>query len=247
MRVIQTWRDPYGEGFSTCRPKKIEIAEGLTVLVGCNGAGKTTLLNNIKDELKKNNVPVIMFDNLRDGGSSGLGSAAFNEDWSLMAGMMSSSEGETIGLNIGIWAKGISNFIFTGKYKSGRKEDKLSEIFMSTDEDFRKEMKSRNKALQDHKERWILIDAADSGYSIDNVIELKDLFQLMFDDAKSVGKELYIIISANQYELARNEQCFDVNTGKYLTFKDYEDYRKFIIKSREKKDRRYEKLYETSS
>lgn len=39
-RIINTWRDPYDEGFSTCRLKQITIKSGLTVLVGCNGAGK---------------------------------------------------------------------------------------------------------------------------------------------------------------------------------------------------------------
>lgn len=52
-RVINTWRDPYDEGFSTCRPKQITIKSGLTILVGCNGSGKTTLLHNIQSELKK--------------------------------------------------------------------------------------------------------------------------------------------------------------------------------------------------
>ena len=52
-RKIKTWKDPYDEGFSTCRRKEIEINPGVTVLVGCNGAGKSTLLHNIRDELKK--------------------------------------------------------------------------------------------------------------------------------------------------------------------------------------------------
>lgn len=39
-RTINTWRDPYDEGFSTCRSRQITIHSGLTVLVGCNGSGK---------------------------------------------------------------------------------------------------------------------------------------------------------------------------------------------------------------
>ena len=45
MREIKTWRDPYCEGWSICRPRQIELQLGLTVLVGCNGAGKTTFLH----------------------------------------------------------------------------------------------------------------------------------------------------------------------------------------------------------
>ncbi len=51
-RKIKTWRDPYGEGFNTCKKREIEIEPGLTVLVGCNGAGKTTMLHNVAEELK---------------------------------------------------------------------------------------------------------------------------------------------------------------------------------------------------
>lgn len=52
-RIINTWRDPYDEGFSICRFKQVTIKSGLTVLVGCNGIGKTTMLHNIQSELKK--------------------------------------------------------------------------------------------------------------------------------------------------------------------------------------------------
>ena len=237
MREISTWRNPYGEGFSTCRPKKIKIESGLTVLVGCNGAGKTTLLNNIKQDLKDNSVPVLSFNNLTDGGSHGLSSAAYNEDWSTLAMMTCSSEGETIGINISRWIQGVRSFIANGFYCADTKEERFMNIFRYQDE-----LIEKRKLLSKHKERWILLDAVDSGYSIDNVIELKDVFNLIIEDAKTFDKEVYIIISANEYELANGEQCFDVNSGKYLTFKDYEDYKEFILKRREKKNKRYEKL-----
>lgn len=236
MHVIKTWRDPYGEGWSTCRPRQIELNSGLTVLVGCNGAGKTTLLHNIQSELKKEKIPVCMFDNLQDGGSHGVSSAAFNENYGLLANMWTSSEGENIGNNFGVWMTGIRNFITNGKYSSGRRLENFGDIFRDEET-----VKKENDYLKNHSERWLLIDAADSGLSIDNVIEYKELFQLIMEDAKKFNKEVYIIISANEYELARGEQCFDVNLGKYLTFTDYDDYRKFIIKSRKKKDKRYSK------
>lgn len=88
-------------------------------------------------------------------------------------------------------------------------------------------------------EIWILLDAVDSGLSVDNIIELKDLFSLIIEDAKNRDIDVYIVISANEYELARNEQCFDVYNCEYITFKDYEDYRKFIIRRRKIKDKRY--------
>lgn len=237
MREIATWRDPYGDGFYTCRPKKINLNSGLTVLVGCNGAGKTTLLNNIKQELKGNSVPVLSFNNLTDGGSHGLSLAAYNEDWSALATMTCSSEGETIGINISRWIQGVRSFIANGFYCANTREERFMDIFRDQDK-----LTEERKLLGEHEERWILLDAADSGYSIDNVLDLKDVFNLIIKDAKAFNKEVYIIISANEYELANGEQCFDVNSGKYITFEDYEDYKKFILKSREKKNRRYEAL-----
>lgn len=90
-------------------------------------------------------------------------------------------------------------------------------------------------------ERWVLIDAIDSGLSIDNIEEIKKLFELMEEDAKANGKELYIVVSANSYEVVRNSNGYDVNKSEYVTFKDYEDYRKFVLRSRKQKDKRYEK------
>lgn len=88
-------------------------------------------------------------------------------------------------------------------------------------------------------EIWILLDAVDSGLSVDNIIDIKDLFNLIIEDTKKINTNVYIVISANEYELARGEQCFDVYNCEYITFKDYEDYRKFIIRRRKIKDKRY--------
>lgn len=232
MREIKTWRDPYGAGFSTCRPRKIQIEEGLTVLVGCNGAGKTTLLYNIKEELEKEKIPVHMYDNLNDGGHGNIGEILFNEDYAFASAVMNSSEGECISLNFTKMAKGIKGFLDTGRFRKGDRSEKFIESMTKA---FGGDV-SKDKSNSD--ERWLLFDATDSGYSIDNVIELKDAFNVIMDAGKNLGLKVYIIISANEYELASGEQCFDVNTGKYLSFKNYDDYKKFILKSRVSKEKR---------
>ena len=227
-RVINTWRDPYDEGFSTCRPKQITINSGLTVLVGCNGAGKTTLLHNIKDELEKENISFHLYDNLRDGGSHSWSEAAFSGNWAFVATSMTASEGENINMNIGNLATKLTEFRDSGRISN--KASRIADIFS-------------NKPYEtpDTKERWLLFDAIDSGLSVDNVIELKNFFRILIKDFAEKGYELYIVVSANEFELARDEDCFDVMNGKYIRFADYDDYRKFIVKSREKKDRRYKK------
>ena len=89
----------------------------------------------------------------------------------------------------------------------------------------------------DGSEIWVFFDAVDSGMSIDNIVDVKNFFNLVL---KEKEKTVYIIASANEYELARGEQCFDVRSGEYIAFSDYEDFRSFILKSREiKKERKY--------
>lgn len=234
MRKFKTWRDPYGNGYSTCRPAEITIIEGLTVLVGCNGAGKTTLLHNIEESLHKDKIPVKMFNNL-DGGGFSADYFFFNGDSAMGAALLTSSEGESIRLRVGEHASKIFNFLKTGKYRKDDRMEALADTFRSFgNAEEKKEEKLSN-------ERWLLFDATDSGYSVDNIIELKDLFKLMFEDAKKFHAELYIVIAANEYELANGEDCFDVNRGKYIRFSDYSDYRKFILDSRKRKEQRIER------
>ncbi len=88
------------------------------------------------------------------------------------------------------------------------------------------------------KEAWILFDAVDSGFSVDNIVELKELlFKTILED--SGGREVYIVCTANCYEMCNSENCFDVYKGEYINFKDYEEYRTFILASRKQKDKRY--------
>lgn len=226
-RIIKTWRDPYDAGFSTCRKKQIEIQQGLTVLVGCNGSGKTTLLHNIKSELKKEDIPVFYYDNEKDGGNDSISESIFYGNLSFTATALCSSEGENISLNLSKIASKLRKFVETGD--NGDRFNALAKTLA---------LKDDNEENNVSNERWILLDAMDSGYSIDNVIEMKDFFDLVIKDAKEFGIELYIMISSNEYELAHESKCFNVMEGKYIQFASYEDYKKFILRTREKKDKR---------
>ena len=90
-------------------------------------------------------------------------------------------------------------------------------------------------------ELWFLFDAIDSGLSVDNIVEVKKyLFNTIIAD--NPNTKIYIIVSANEYEMCRGENCFDTRNGEYLTFPDYEEYRNFILKSRGEKDNRHKKI-----
>ncbi len=207
--------------------KNIEIKPGVTVLVGCNGAGKSTLIHTMQDELKKNNIEYLNYDNLHDGGNHSISSAMFYDDIGLAASMMCSSEGETITLNIMNLGKNIVYYLKHGKTKRTAL-DNLIEIIEDAD--------SKKKEETVSQERWIFFDAVDSGLSIDNVLDFKEF---VLDPIVKNNSDLYVVISANSFEMASGEQCLDVYNGQYCTFDNYEEYKKFICKTRERKEKRY--------
>lgn len=204
-RFFKIPRKPYDDYIY--KKANIEIKPGITMLTGCNGFGKTTLLRLMKEALQSSNVPTLYYSNEMDGGHNAVAERAFYDDFSMVATLIQSSEGEQIYINLGNMASKIGRFIHEHK---------------------------------NNNEIWILFDAIDSGLSIDNMIEVKELlFDTILEDTK--GKDVYIICSTNAYELCRNNPCFDVYSGEYIEFKDYEDYRNYILKSRKQKDKRYNK------
>lgn len=191
--------------------------KGLTVLVGCNGAGKSTTITQIRKKLVADNRPVFGFDNIINGGSNlyqGLLEGYHPGGVKALSSLACSSEGEKIQQNMVI------------KARNGLK-------------------KAIEKASESgDKELFLLFDAVDSGASIDNIIEMKDFFKLIIQDQKEKNDiDVFVIVSANSYEMANGEACYDIGHNKYVTFKDYDDYKKFILKSRKFKERRLDKFY----
>lgn len=88
-------------------------------------------------------------------------------------------------------------------------------------------------------ELWILLDALDSGLSIDNIIDIKKLFHTIIET--NPNSEVYIVVAANTFEMCLGEKCLDVRNGTYREFKSYDAYRNFILRSRDHKDTRVTK------
>jgi hypothetical protein len=188
----------------------------------------------MKNFLKDKKVPVVMFDNLHDGGSNARSLAAYEGDFALLSTGMTSSEGENILININRLASKLRPFIQTGE--SQDRSDRLVKAFAKAVWGDQNEPEVPN-------ERWILLDAIDSGLSVDNVIDIKEyLFKTILEDAGDT--KIYIVCACNEYELASGEQCMDTHTGKYVNLRTYEAYKKFVLKSREIKDKRYSKSKE---
>lgn len=104
-------------------------------------------------------------------------------------------------------------------------------------------IKRFEKDNPDLKEIWIFFDAIDSGFSIDNMVDAKNLFDTIIKHNADRGVTAYIIVAANSYEMARESNCFDVLNCRYVKFADYDEYRNFIMKTREEKDARKQPLY----
>lgn len=81
------------------------------------------------------------------------------------------------------------------------------------------------------KQSIILLDGLDSGISLDYIVLLKkDLFPLIIEDCKKNNVEVYIILSANNYELCNGEDCIRVSDAKHFKFKNYDEFRKIYLK-----------------
>lgn len=229
MYTLNVWKDPYGDG-RLCSAKTIDFEPGITVLVGCNGSGKTTMLFNIEQVLKKENIPVYLYNSARI--TSDIASASmFSGDYATAAEAMSSSEGENISLGLMTKIGKLRSFI-----QIGRVPEKFDNIFLNDD------VIKKNNALEINDKRFILFDSTDSGYSIDNMIELKSLFNAIINDGKQKDKDVFIIVTSNQYEMSIGQRSIDITTGEYIEFKDYDDYKKYILKTRTLKDKRYERI-----
>ena len=219
-KYVKIYVNPYGDKTDLFKKDCISIDEGLTVLVGANGTGKTTLLHCLSESLEKDNIPVASFNNLYDGGRYNIDYFLDKENFEMASLSATSSEGENIMVSLGEFCAKLKRFIEKGQFNKYHT------------------FPSKNDTVSKSNERWMLIDATDSGLSIDNIVELKKLFYFILEDSKQKGISLFIIVSANEYEMANQESCFDVRKGEYIHFASYEEYKDFILESREEKERR---------
>lgn len=113
------------------------------------------------------------------------------------------------------------------------------EIILAMNDQAKEIGKFMRDKVEKGKEIWILLDGMDSGLSIDNILDLKDFFRNILEYEKD--KDVFLIVSANSYEMARGENCLDVKHLKTITFSDYDDYRKYILRSSKEKEERYHK------
>ena len=88
---------------------------------------------------------------------------------------------------------------------------------------------------KEKKEIWILLDAIDSGLSIDYIEEVKDFIHNTLIKSMPNDLDCYILISSNNYELCVGEQCYNSQECKYIEIDSYENFRKVVKKTRQNK------------
>lgn len=91
----------------------------------------------------------------------------------------------------------------------------------------------------------VLLDAIDSGASIDRARELMGFLNNVCETEFKNGVELYIVMAVNHYELAKAPaNCINVRTGASIRFDSYDDYADFICTFEERYKRLPEKKIE---
>lgn len=116
------------------------------------------------------------------------------------------------------------------------------EIIMNLGQNVAKPIGKLMRDNPDKKQFIVLLDAIDSGLSLDNIEDFKRfLIETLLP--MNADKELYIVISTNSYEFCIGEQfqCLDVYKCKYVNLKTYNAFRKLVMNSRKIVDARYHK------
>lgn len=229
MRTFKLDKFPYDEKIQVYKKNEVTIKPGVTVLVGCNGTGKSTLFKTIKSELDKNEIPVLSYDNISDGGQE-MQKSLFYGHIRKLARLATYSEGERIVDNLNDYAMKVPEFI---KSQGLSAKPKL-ELAIFGD---KIEEKRGGKSPTEY---WFLMDAIGSGLSVDNIEMIRKHFESL---CKAFPKHLeaYVIIASNEYEFCPGQQCLNVQECKYVDIPSYEAFRKEVFKTRNFKTKQYAK------
>ena len=189
---------------------KINLHPGLNVLIGPNGAGKTTALRQIKEKLKEDKIEYVMYDNISDGHSHAYDKYLHTARYDMIAATFCASEAEAIIGNLGDPINKFGSLV--RKYAHADEEVPI----------------------------FLLLDGIDSGMDVKNAADIADtLSNFLPEQCKNTSVIPYIVMTCNNYEFVRQQPfCISVKSGVEKVFKDYEDFRKFILNYNKKKGKK---------
>ena len=88
----------------------------------------------------------------------------------------------------------------------------------------------RNAKEQNKKGIFLLFDGLDSGLSLDKIYKLKqELLDFIIKTDETNDFKIFIICSANSFELSKGYDCVDVKTQEHIKFNNYEEYEKYFM------------------
>lgn len=174
-------------------------ANDITVLVGPNGHGKTAFLNSMKCYADKKKIPCVAWSDMEFGRQNGKSLLLMNGHTEALAEMSFRSEGESI----------LASFahFFMGRARS-----------------------VAQKAQTDRKKKmFLLLDQLDSGLDIHQLDEIKAVIKdTVLPDITDRGITVFVVMSANSYEMVAGEDCLDPVTGEHHRFDTLESFRRHI-------------------
>lgn len=177
----------------------LELTPGYTPLVGPNGAGKTTLLRQLDNKFERHtDFKVFKYNNYSEGGKQ-----AMQKQLAYSCSSM--------------------NYLAILATSSEGEQ-----IAMNFGQECKKLGQAVAECKTEGKNLLVLLDAIDSGASIDRLKDYINLFDMIANDCENSKVECYILVAVNSYELVKDRVCKDVRTGKDVKFSSYEDYSNYI-------------------
>lgn len=229
LKVTGLEKCPYEKGDILFLKGLVEIPEGLTVITGCNGSGKSTLLYDIERRYKDDDWYIVSYREKEDGRGNSMSSYIFSEDYQAVASVFSASEGEAVFRN---YAKKVYQEIaaFRDTKIASRNPENIGLL------------RYKYIRMDKAKNLLVILDGIDSGVSLDMTIDIKNFIHTILKDLHTRIPEVpvYILVSSNSWEFCEGERCLDARSLKFKEFSSYEEYRKYILDSRKKKEHRLE-------
>lgn len=197
----------------------------ITCLVGCNGSGKTTLVFEIKHRLDKLEAVDVCVGYPHKGIHND--ELDFAKKEYFYADFSKKTDDSKDGFD---WMMLKANVAYssTGEgisYRLGRTLERLGRAVHDPE--------LKGKSL------FVFFDDCDAGTSLDKIVEIKDVFNLIAEDCQKQGINYYIVITANSFEMCRDIDCISVHDFKHLKFTDYEEYKNFVLESAVNKEHSY--------
>lgn len=203
-KIFKIIQDYYDKDDYIFLKDSVTFHSGINILVGCNGAGKTTLLNILDEQIRDEDdlEPVVLYSDVINGRGLATSRYLYKEEYDKVASSgFMNSEGENV----------VDNLFHIMVQEVGA-------------------MVRRN-VVKD-KKVYLLLDGIDSGLSINALDYINnDVFKQLQKVTAKDGVDLYIIATANSYELTLNNYCIDTIRLEPITFTDYNDYADFIRNS----------------